>query len=169
MFVTLAYKYNLKSNYKESMLFWKIQNVRIKKEHKVRILKNIKQGIFVPKLFLYLMPLTTVLYVYNIYKDFNMKLPSFIPKQYHMKFLNGLINFAVIQYLCCNTPFILSFDIIAIYTCVYLEAEFELLGYELKRIVNEKLDGKREELIECINYHVFLLKYLRTTLKLRLN
>lgn len=152
------YEKELRCNYEEMKLFRKIEEICIKDKHKSMILRNIDNGMLFPKLFVYMAPFTITIYLYNIYVDFYAQLPPFVPQKYHYKCLPFIIKGTITIFEFAALPFILAFDIIVIYTCVSIEAQFEALGYEMKNIINSSNGDKRDKIINWIEYHSFLLK-----------
>lgn len=158
--MALVYKNNLKCNYREFKLFWNVEDSQIKQKHKTMILNNIKRGILIPKLFLYLMPFTCVIYLYKIFKNFQVHLPPFVPERYRFKFVPYLVRLAISLFPFLNAPFVLGFDTIIICNFVYLEAQFDLLAYRLNDVINGAKLNKRRKLIASMKYHCFLLKFV---------
>lgn len=138
--------------------FRKIKNGQIKDKRKAAILRNAKNGQRVPKIYLIFLPLVCILYIYNIYEKYYAYLPSFVPKKYHFKYFPHFIKTSIYLFTCCGTPFVASFDVIVICTCISLEAQFDLLAYELKGIIDNSTANVRNEVIKSIHYHSFLLK-----------
>lgn len=135
-----------------------MDDVDIDSEQKVTIEKSIKKGLIVPKVFLYLMPLTCIVYISNLVKDFYVNLPPFIPEQYHFDFIPYFLKVSIVIYQLCNAPFLLAFDFVIICTIVHLEAQLEVLGYKLKKVVDSGIN-QRDEVVKCMVYHTFLLEY----------
>lgn len=141
------------------MLFWDIEEIEIEEKRKRRLIKNIYKGQFAPKLFMYMIPFTCTIFMYNIMKNFNTNLPTYVPQQYHLKFLPYLVKTSFLIYEIINVLFILAFDCVLIFTCVYLEAELDMIGYQMKVVLNNYTGkDKRKQLIDHIQYHSFILR-----------
>lgn len=158
LLVCLIHKNELKCNYKELPLFWNIEETGIDEERKSKIFKNIKKGTFLPKLFTSMMPFTCMWFLYNVVPKFHADLPSYVPEQLHFKYLPYLARISIIIYEIIAILFILAFDMIIIYTCVYLVAELEVLSYKLEDVINGTEKDKRKKLIDLMQYHAFLLR-----------
>lgn len=156
-------KRKLKWNYIEFTFFQNVENTSIKDKYKNLILGNIRNGIFIPKLFLKIMPIVFVIYMINVHLNIYVDLPSFVPEKYHYQFIPYLFRVTLTLYSCGSLFFVLAFDTIVICHFVHLEAQFDLLAYQFKRIIDDLEANKKDEIIKCIKYHRFLLRFSQRT------
>lgn len=140
-------------------LFWKLNEVKIEETYKTKMLKSYKLDLLPLKVFYLISLFGQVLYFYNITHNIDSHFLKFLPMKLRFKYYVFVFRFfaLVLQFWTCLL--VLAFNTVLVYSCLILTAQFQMLGQRLKIIINEE-DYKKSELIVCIKYHNFLIRYL---------
>lgn len=140
-------------------LFWKPNEVQIEEADKDKILKSYKLDLLPLKSYFYLVMLGQILYLYNLIVNVNSSFLQFLPTELRFRYYVSVFCFFAIVLQFWAAFMVLVFNSLIVYSSLILTAQFQMLSQRLKIIINEE-SYKKNELIICINYHDFLIRYV---------
>lgn len=157
--MVLIQKNNLRANYYDMKShFWILDDVEIREKRKEKILKSASKNLYLLKFFIYSTPLLLLAFFAELYNNFILFFPDFVPDILQSNFVKILIKCSIFIFECFNISFLISFDTVIVCTIIYLKMQFDILGVKLQEVIDIVKISKREELIKCINYHCFLIR-----------
>lgn len=150
---------DLKNNYYDMKdKFWIISNVEIEEERKKIITKSVNRNLFMIKFFTYTTPLIFITFFAEVYSNFIIIFPEFMPNILKSDIVKSIIIACIYVFECFNVTFLLTFDTVTVCTIAYLTMQFDMLGCKLQEVINTAECKKRDKIVHCINYHCFLIR-----------
>lgn len=154
----IIYKKDFIENYYEMMRFWDIEEIK-KKQHRKIIMKNINDTYLLPKLYISCAIVTLPPLVYLCIRNLSIEFPPFVPDIFQRTPITWMLKLAILLTLSGNLSFFLSFWWICLSTVSYLNMQFHILSFKLKETINDSdTTDKRELIVNCIEYHCFILR-----------
>lgn len=153
-----AYKNELRANLDDMSEFWILSKMEFGEKCKTKIMTTAQKNLHLIKFFIYTTPIIIAVYFLEVYNNFQVCFPEFVPDNLKSHFVKITLKLFLFIFAFFNVYFLVIFDTLTVCTIVYLKMQFQMLGYRLEDVVNKLETNKREEIIKCINYHCFLIR-----------
>lgn len=158
IYVVLVHKNDLGANLYDMKRFWNLNELEFDEKFKTRIMASANRNLYLIKFFNYSTPMVVVVFINEASRNFHVCFPEFVPNIINSDFVKITIKFFLFVLVFYNCVFCTTFDTLTVCTIVYLKIQFSILGYKLQEIINKSESSNREEIINCIKYHCFLIR-----------
>lgn len=139
-------------------IFWKLHDVAIEEMYKAKMVKSYNQDLILLKFFYYIAVIGQAQYFYNINMNIDNNFLEFLPMKLRFSYYLLVFRFFAMVLQFWAAFFVLAFETVLVYSCLNLNAQFQMVSQRLKIIINEE-DYKKCDLVVCIKHHNFLLRF----------